>query len=61
MSKESREIKPLNEQLYVGLSIEELEKRLEMQIISTGEAAGWCGSHCSDKASLCTAKQEVKQ
>ncbi len=60
MAKKSNEIEPLNEQLYLGLSIEELEKRLEMQIISAGEA-GWCGSHCSDKAELCTSKQEVSK
>ncbi len=61
MAKKSNEIEPLNEQLYLGLSIEELEKRLEMQIISAGEA-GWCGSHCSGEGTkLCTVKQEVSK
>ena len=50
---ENLEIQPLNEDVLANLSIEDLEERLELQLLHVTEAQGcWdCGAECGTFAS----------
>jgi heterodisulfide reductase subunit C len=51
--RENLGIQPLNDDVLANLSIDELEERLELQLLHVTEAQGcWdCGTYCSQCAS----------